>query len=123
MNFNGDAAAAIALYERVLGARVESIQRFGDAPGGDPVAPHKDRVMHAVVHVGRAVLMISDSQPDNPVSSGTNVHLTLEYDDAAEMRTAFDALAEGGAVAMPLQDTFWGATFGMLTDQHGVGWM
>lgn len=24
---------------------------------------------------------------------------------------------------MPLQDMFWGARFGMLTDQFGVRWM
>ena len=24
---------------------------------------------------------------------------------------------------MPLQDAFWGARFGMLTDQFGVNWM
>jgi PhnB protein len=24
---------------------------------------------------------------------------------------------------MPLQDTFWGARFGMLTDKFGIKWM
>jgi len=24
---------------------------------------------------------------------------------------------------MPLQDTFWGARFGMLTDAFGISWM
>ena len=24
---------------------------------------------------------------------------------------------------MPLQDTFWGAKFGMLTDKFGINWM
>ena len=24
---------------------------------------------------------------------------------------------------MPLQDTFWGAHFGMLTDRFGIQWM
>jgi PhnB protein len=32
-------------------------------------------------------------------------------------------MSDGGKVTMPLQDTFWGATFGMLTDQYGVNWM
>jgi PhnB protein len=26
-------------------------------------------------------------------------------------------------VTMPLQDTFWGARFGMLIDKFGVSWM
>ncbi|RYD78984.1 MAG: hypothetical protein EOP53_10310, partial [Sphingobacteriales bacterium] len=29
----------------------------------------------------------------------------------------------GGKETMPLQETFWGATFGMLTDKFGVHWM
>jgi len=32
----------------------------------------------------------------------------------------FDALAEGGSLTMPLQDTFWGARFGMLADAFGI---
>ena len=35
----------------------------------------------------------------------------------------FDALSEGGNITMPLQDTFWDATFGMLTDKFGNSWM
>ena len=29
----------------------------------------------------------------------------------------------GGKITMPLQDTFWGARFGMFTDRFGVKWM
>ncbi len=36
---------------------------------------------------------------------------------------AFAALADGGAVTMPLAKTFWSPRFGMLTDRFGVAWM
>jgi PhnB protein len=39
------------------------------------------------------------------------------------MAKSFDALANGGKVTMPLQDTFWGAKFGTLTDTFGINWM
>jgi PhnB protein len=35
----------------------------------------------------------------------------------------FDKLSAGGTVKMPLEDTFWGARFGMLTDKFGIHWM
>jgi len=35
----------------------------------------------------------------------------------------FAALAEGGEVTTPLQEMFWGAFFGGLTDKFGVQWM
>jgi PhnB protein len=51
------------------------------------------------------------------------VHVCLDFDDPAEMGKRFDALASGGEITMPLQDTFWGARFGMLTDSYGIRWM
>jgi PhnB protein len=35
----------------------------------------------------------------------------------------FDATAEGGTVVMPMQETFWAESFGMLTDKFGINWM
>ena len=35
----------------------------------------------------------------------------------------FNGLATGGRVTMELQETFWGATFGIVTDPYGINWM
>jgi PhnB protein len=123
VNFNGTAEQAIRLYESALGAKVENVMRFGDAPGM-PIAPaDKGRVMHAVLKVGAGVFMVSDTMPGQPVATEGNVTLTLDFDDVADMTKRFDALAAGGKVTMPLDDAFWGARFGMLTDAFGVRWM
>jgi PhnB protein len=121
--FNGTAEKAIKLYETALGAKIERIGRFGDIPGMDIPAEHKSRVMHAVLHIGEGVVMISDSQPHTPVPTEGNVKVSLDFDDPADLSRRFDALAAGGTVEMPVQDTFWGAKFGMLTDAYGVRWM
>jgi len=34
----------------------------------------------------------------------------------------FTALAEGETVRMPLQETFWAARFGVLTDRFSIPW-
>jgi PhnB protein len=39
------------------------------------------------------------------------------------IKKTFDAMAEGATIKMPLQDTFWGAHFGMITDKFGINWM
>jgi PhnB protein len=67
--------------------------------------------------------MLSDTMPGMPFTPEGNAHVCLDFDDAADMAKRFDALAAGGKVTMPLQDTFWGAKFGMLTDAFGVRWM
>ena len=127
LNFDGTAEKAIKLYETALGARTETIMRFGDlppGPGGTAPAPeHKNRVMHALLHVGGGAIMISDTMPGHPLPIGTNVHVTLDFDDAVEMGRAFEALSAGGKITMPLHDTFWGAKFGMLVDAFGIPWM
>src|SRR4051812_12099695 len=120
LNFNGNAAKAIQHYERALGAKVESLMRFGDVQGTPSAPEHKDLVMHAVLKIDGQVIMASDTRPDVPVSPGTNVHITLNFDQPGDMAGRFDALAAGGTVSMPLADTFWGARFGMLTDAYGV---
>lgn len=121
--FNGTAEQAIKLYESALGAKTEGLARFGDAPGMDVPAEQKSRVMHALLNLGAGVVMVSDTMPDQPVATAGNAHVCLDFDDLADMTKKFDALAVGGKVTMPPQDTFWGATFGTLTDAFGVQWM
>ncbi len=124
LNFNGTADKAIQLYQRALDAKVDSIMRFGDAAANMPIEPaDKNRVMHARLQVGGGMFMISDTMPNTPVSSGGNVHITLDFDNADDMSKKFDALSAGGKVTRPLQNTFWGARFDMLTDAYGINWM
>lgn len=121
--FNGDAGEAIKLYERVLGAKVQNIQRYGDIPGNTPKPENKDRVIHAMLTIGPATVMISDETADSTVSKTTNVHVCMDFDDAADQAAKFEGLAQGGNVTMALHDTFWGARFGTLVDRYGIHWM
>lgn len=119
---NGKAEGAIALYQRALGARAETLQRFGDVDGSCSEA-QKGRVMHAVVRVGDAVIMMSDGDGDAPLAGGGNVSIALDLNDPAEARRSFDALGASGKVIEPLFDAPWGALFGVVADEFGVSWM
>ncbi len=124
LNFDGNGAQAVELYERVLGAKVETMSRFSDMPSGQATPETKDRVMHALLRLGaEGVIMISDIHPGTPFVQGTSCYLTLDFDEVGDMEQKFNALAEGGKVEAALSDTFWGARFGMLTDKLGVRWM
>lgn len=81
-----------------------------------------DVVMHASLKVGDGLLMGSD---DPSGDGGPKVGLTVSYSapDADDARRVFAALADGGEVTMPVQDTFWATAFGMCTDRFGVSWM
>lgn len=122
IHFNGDAEAAIRLYEQALGATVEVLMRYGEAPMPTPDT-HKARIMHAQLRIDGHVLMLSDGPPDSTGVPGHAFHVALEYDDDADMARAFDLLAAGGEVVMPLQDMFWGGRLGMLVDRFSIRWM
>lgn len=121
--FDGEAEKAIKLYESALGAKTEGVMRYGEIPGNTPAPENKDRIIHAMLHLGAGGIMVSDTMPGGPHSTTTNVHVCLSYDDPAEMARAFDALSAGGKVGMAIHDAFWGAKFGTLKDAFGIEWM
>jgi PhnB protein len=123
LNFNGNAEKAIELYESALDAKVLHVSRFGEVKDMDIPPGNENRVMHASLRLGDGIVMLSDTMPNMPAPAGNNVHVSLNCNDVADMAKKFEALAAGGRITMPLQDTFWGAKFGMLTDAFGINWM
>jgi PhnB protein len=130
LNFDGNAREAMTFYAKALDADL-SLQTFGETGMKDPAAA--DRVMHArlvpkgtdssMMSGGEAILMASDSQPGQPVTVGDNIWLSVQSSDLAEQERMFNAIGDGGKVVMALNDTFWGARFGMVKDKFGLGWM
>lgn len=120
--FNGRAEQAIALYQRALGAKLESLQRFGDVQRSCSAAM-KDRVMHAALHVGDALVLLSDGPTSDTPLQGGNMSVALSFDDPDQTRRCFDALATNGKVIEPLFDAPWGDLFGVVSDEYGINWM
>jgi PhnB protein len=123
LNFNGDCEEAFAFYERVLGGKIEAMMTHGDSPIADQVpTTWHNRILHARLVVGDAVLMASDSPPEH-YEKPRGIYVSLALQDPAEADRIFYALAEKGSVTMPIEKTFWAARFGMLVDRFGIPWM
>jgi PhnB protein len=122
LNFNGNAAEALAFYANALGGKVVQQSTFGDANMAQDESM-KNKILHAVFEAGALKFMVSDCPPGVSVSSGDQVSLSLNFTDLETIEKTFTALSEGGHVTMPMQDTFWGARFGMTKDKFGVHWM
>src|SRR5688572_11862809 len=121
--FDGNCEQAIKFYERCLGGRIEAIMRYEGSPAEKEVpAEWRNRVMHACLMVGDRMLMASDCPPgrfDRPQGFSVSLAVTKP----AEAERAFNALADGGKITMPMEKTFWSARFGMLVDKFGIPWM
>ena len=120
--FAGNCEEALDFYKDCLGGDITMKMTFGQSPM--PVDDsHKDKIMHAEFKAGDVQFMASDGMPGFQVNPGNNVTMSLNFSDQNEQESTFNNLANGGNVTMPLQDTFWGAKFGMLTDKYGINWM
>jgi|GEM_PF-64182 len=121
--FNGRCEEALEFYRSAVGAEVEMLSRFKDAPEpGMTQSGMENKVMHASFRIGDTLLMASDGRCDgHPRFEGFSLSILVPDEEKAE--SVFNALADGGKVTMPLEKTFWAPKFGMLEDQFGVGWM
>jgi PhnB protein len=121
--FEGRCEEAIEFYQKALGAKVEMLMRFKEAPGDHKCSPGtEDKVMHSCMRIGETAVMASDGMAQGqPEFKGFS--LTINAKDKAEAERLFGALSEGGQVRQPLVETFFSPSFGMLADKFGVGWM
>ncbi|MDX1512347.1 MAG: VOC family protein [Gammaproteobacteria bacterium] len=122
--FGGRCEEALEFYRVAVGAEVEFLMKFKDNPEPSPQPlpeGFEDKVMHVTFRIGDSTLMASDGWGDSSPFSGFSLCLNVATE--ADADRAFDALAEGGEVQMPLAKTFWSPRFGMLTDRFGVSWM
>ena len=122
LNFDGNCRQAMTFYGKCLGAELQLVP-FSEVPGDFPKEA-KDRIMHARLAMGRTpLLMASDTMPGMTFQPGNNFWVSVHCESLEEIERLFTALGEKGTVRMQLQDAFWGARFGMLTDQFGINWM
>ena len=121
--FNGRCEEAIEFYKTTLGAKVEMLMRFKEAPGDHKCSPGtEEKVMHSCLRIGETAVMASDGMAQGkPEFKGFS--LTINAKDKAEADRLFGALSDGGQVHQPLVETFFSPRFGMVADKFGVGWM
>ena len=127
LNFPGTTEEAFNFYKSVFGGEFAMLQRFKDTPEKDRVPAHEqDKIMHIALPIGKGVVLMATDALESmghKVITGTNFHLSISTESEEEAKTLFAALSAGGKVTIPLDKMFWGAYFGMCTDQFNVQWM
>ena len=125
--FGGRCQEAIEHYKAAVGAEVEMLMRFSDSPEPMPagmLAPgFEGKVMHSSFRVGGSTILASDGCTPSDGAEKKGYSLALMVPSEAEADRAFNALADGGEVGMPLSKTFWSPRYGMVKDRFGVHWM
>ena len=123
LSFEGRAQEAMDFYKTAIGAKVDVVMLFKDAPPDMQAnMPNKDKVMHSAFKVGDTTIMATDGQCSGKAEF-SGITLTIQANSDAEAEKLFNALAQGGKVNMPMSETFFATRFGMVADKFGVGWM
>jgi PhnB protein len=121
LDFDGKCREAFDFYATVFNGKITMRMTFGESPMASEMPPEAhDRVMHSQLESAGGILMGADGPPH---SASKRSCVSLPVDTPAEAERIFNALAEGGEVQMPIQETFWAERFGMLTDRYGKAWM
>jgi PhnB protein len=121
--FDGRCEEAFRFYEGLLGGKIKAVMTFDSAPGGEKGPPDwGKKIMHVLLEVDGERIMGSDAPPPH-YAEPKGISVSVNIRSVAEAERIFAALAEGGKVSMPLQQTFWAARFGMTTDRFGIPWM
>jgi len=131
LNFPRTTEEAFLFYKSVFKTEfVSPIVRFGDGPPCEGAPPLSDADKKLVMHVSLPILgghqiMGTDCAESHgfTLNQGNSVYINLEPDTRADTDRLFNALKEGGKVEQSLQDMFWGAYWGCLTDRFGTRWM
>ncbi len=109
-----DAAGAIELYRKALGAAEDSRMSL----------PNSDKIMHACLQIGSSKLFLCDENPEQGMpapkdaNSGSKFYLYVDDVDAQHKQ----AIAAGMTEVSAPMDMFWGDRMSVLTDPYGHTW-
>ena len=121
LTFSGNCREAMLFYQKCLGGELV-LQTIGDSPLAKQLpAKMKEFILHATLTKNELILMGSDMVAEGGLIKGNAVSINCSSEK--EIKAFYNKLSAGGNADHPLEDTFWGALFGDLTDKYGNHWL
>ena len=121
LSYSGHCREAFNFYAQLFGGELMMLA-YGDTPMAKEVpAEWSEKIVHATLSFDGCELAGSDVQSDY-YRRPQGFSVLVDVEGVEKARRIFTALAEGGSVEMPMQETFWSPAFGVLTDRFGIPW-
>jgi PhnB protein len=122
LNFNGNCREAMTFYQQCLGGEL-ILQKISESPMAAQMPSDAGaNILHSSLTKDNILIMGSDMIGPALVK-GNAVSFCLNCNTEEEITDYFEKLATGGKIKMQLHQSFWGATYGELTDKFGMNWM
>jgi len=123
LTFSGNCREAMNFYKDCLGGEL-TLQTIGDSPLADKMPEAmKACILHATLINKGLILMGSDMVGEQGLIKGNAVSLSINCSSEEEIQQLYEQLSAGGRKDHALERSFWGATFGDLTDKYGNHWL
>ena len=123
LTFSGNCREAMNFYKDCLGGEL-FLQTIGESPLAEKMPDKmKTCILHASLTNESITLLGSDMVPDPGLNRGNNVSLSLTCDSESDIRLCYEKLSSGGSATHPVEQTFFGALLGGLTDKFGIHWL
>jgi PhnB protein len=127
LNFYGNTEEAFNFYKSVFREEFLSVQRFKDFPEGDKLSESdREKIMQISLPISKGYILMGTDTLESlkqTLTASINYYISIQMESKEEADRIFKELSAGGKMEMPIQDTFWGAYFGMFADKFGIQWM
>ncbi len=122
IHFKNETRQAMEFYKSVFGGKL-TMSTFKEY-GASPTPEEENNIMHAMLEAENGItFMASDTPSIMTVDPGNTITMCLNGDNKQELEAYWSKLAENGKVNVPLSNSPWGDSFGMLVDKFGIEWM
>jgi PhnB protein len=123
LNFNGRCREAMTFYQQCLGGEL-TMQKIAESPmAADMPSEAGANILHSSLTRNGVLLIMGSDMMGASLKLGNSVVLCLNCSSNEEIDTFFTNLSAGGQVKFPPHQSFWGSTYGELTDKFGMLWM
>ncbi len=119
--FEGNCQEAIDLYVSALGADLQHLSRFAEAPPflRPPNGDHL--IFHATLKIGATLINLSDD-PSKERGDFGGFALLVHLDQEEDVDRIAQGLAQGGTLELAPETTMWAKRYAIVKDRFGVIW-
>ena len=121
---NGQCAKAMELYQKAFGAEVTDVTLYSEADQKDVGTINeydKELIMNAQMRIGKQTILLCDDNK-NSTKIGNHLQMVLEFDTDDEVKSVYNALADGATDLLPPHSATYSSCVAGLTDAYGIPW-
>ena len=124
LTFNGTCEAAFEYYRSVFGGDYQFLYRYKDVEVEKLPAGSEEKILHVSLPLMKNVYLMGSDSLDGSQKYNEKciVSIGLRLNNESGTFRLFEALSDGGHVAVPLGKVFYADYFGAVTDRFGVCW-